>query len=237
VKICLISRALNNRLKRLIGLTLVGLALLAVAAPATWGKPLSKAELCVVRDLDLELTGHLLRRTSAPFFSADPYSPESTVGRDPTFQRDLAQTELVSHSHYDVKSDRQGKSLFEKTRKEADREYPRELVGPQRNLGIAVVEIQGKPAVVYKAFSGPAHLKGFEDGTSKADFLQPSVEREHDSEAKILSDLAEILPLGAHGKITLYTERIPCASCSLVIRNFKNRYPGIDIEVPKLSTW
>jgi hypothetical protein len=233
VKIWVIYPILSNRFKTLEGLILLGLALTAFCTPSAWARKsdLTQVELCEVQELERSL-----RRTSAPFFPADPYSPESTTDRNADFQRTLAQTELVSHAHYDVKSDRQGKTLIEKTRNEASREFSRDLVGPQRNLGIAVVEIQGRPPIQYKAFSGPAHIKGFEDGVSISG-LQPSVEREHDSEVKILTDLAKTLPPGTRGKITIYTERIPCPSCSLIIRNFKKLYPGIDVEVPKLSTW
>jgi hypothetical protein len=215
VKLCFINAILNKRFKALQSPILIGLAGFALASFSTasaWARKsdLTKAELCEVQELERSL-----RKTSAPFFPADPYSPESTTSRNAEFQ---------------------GKTLIEKTRNEASREFPSELVGSQRNLGIAVVEIHGKPPIQYKAFSGATHLKGFEDGT-QIPALRPSVEREHDSEVKILTDLAKTLPPGTRGKITIYTERVPCPSCSLIIRNFKKLYPGIDVEVPKLSTW
>lgn len=57
--------------------------------------------------------------------------------------------------------------------------------------------------------------------------------RIHDTEYKILSEIDEILngDINATGKITLFTEKTCCESCSDVIAQFFQKYPNIEIEV------
>lgn len=57
--------------------------------------------------------------------------------------------------------------------------------------------------------------------------------RDVDIEYKILSDIQSKLGdnYSASGKIKLYTELVPCPSCQSVIKQFKEMYPNIDIEV------
>ena len=57
--------------------------------------------------------------------------------------------------------------------------------------------------------------------------------RIHDTEYKILSEIDKILngDINATGKITLFTEKTCCESCSDVIAQFSQKYPNIEIEV------
>jgi len=56
-----------------------------------------------------------------------------------------------------------------------------------------------------------------------------------DAEYKVLSEIADTLEmfyaLRAEGKLYLYTEFQPCESCSSVLRQFKEKFPHIKIEV------
>ncbi|MBD5550613.1 MAG: hypothetical protein HDQ96_05470 [Lachnospiraceae bacterium] len=57
--------------------------------------------------------------------------------------------------------------------------------------------------------------------------------RDVDTEYKILSDIQSKLGdnYSASGKIKLYTELEPCPSCQSIIKQFKEMYPNIDVEV------
>lgn len=58
-------------------------------------------------------------------------------------------------------------------------------------------------------------------------------DRKYDSEAKILEEISDRLGQNAQqtGIIYLYSEIIPCASCSGVFTQFVKRYPGIELIV------
>jgi hypothetical protein len=55
--------------------------------------------------------------------------------------------------------------------------------------------------------------------------------RDAEAEWKLLEYLDKKLTPGATGTIDLYTERTPCASCQEVIKQFKQKYPGVTIHV------
>ncbi|MRN56044.1 deaminase domain-containing protein [Paenibacillus monticola] len=57
--------------------------------------------------------------------------------------------------------------------------------------------------------------------------------RDIDTEYKILNDVASQLgnKFDQKGKLTLFTEKPPCASCSNVIEEFMARYKNITVEV------
>lgn len=54
-----------------------------------------------------------------------------------------------------------------------------------------------------------------------------------DSEYKILNDIADRLGenVNAAGTIKLFTDRIPCPSCSRVINKFMDKYPNVVVDV------
>ena len=56
--------------------------------------------------------------------------------------------------------------------------------------------------------------------------------RYHDTEAKILEDIAsQIKEPNISGTINLFTERPPCESCSNIIEEFKEKFPNIELNV------
>jgi len=59
------------------------------------------------------------------------------------------------------------------------------------------------------------------------------IKRNIDTEYKILSELSQRIGNNAYvtGTIKLFTERVPCPSCSNVIELFKEKYPLLDIEI------
>lgn len=69
--------------------------------------------------------------------------------------------------------------------------------------------------------------------TSEPNNLGGMVDRNIDTEYKILTEIAEKLGgnTNATGKIRLFTERAPCNSCSNVIELFSKKYQKIEIEV------
>ena len=55
--------------------------------------------------------------------------------------------------------------------------------------------------------------------------------RANDTEVKILESLADRLRPDSAGVVNLYTERPPCASCLDVIRQFREAFPGVTLNV------
>ncbi|OKP83154.1 hypothetical protein A3842_00665 [Paenibacillus sp. P3E] len=65
------------------------------------------------------------------------------------------------------------------------------------------------------------------DGKPGAEF-----DRFHDTEAKILEDIAsQIKNPSIRGKIDLYTELPACQSCSNVILEFRRMFPNIELNI------
>ncbi|NGP57905.1 hypothetical protein FLT15_05710 [Paenibacillus thiaminolyticus] len=62
-----------------------------------------------------------------------------------------------------------------------------------------------------------------------------SYSRKWDTEFKILEDITDQLkglkPHQQKGRIDLYTDREPCASCSPIIEQFKEKFPNIEVNV------
>lgn len=59
------------------------------------------------------------------------------------------------------------------------------------------------------------------------------IPRNTDSEYKILDNLADQLGnnTSARGTVTIFTERSACGSCSGVVDQFQQKYPGIRVNV------
>ncbi len=119
------------------------------------------------------------------------------------------------------------------------------------NFGHAEVEISGVSKKEYYAHSSIDELKGELPNRVPDISLKPKtedeifpwttelnksgdlVDRNIDTEYKILTEIAQKLGdnTNANGSIKLFTERLPCKSCSNLISLFKEKYPKIDIEV------
>ncbi|MBD3922420.1 hypothetical protein H8B09_26950 [Paenibacillus sp. PR3] len=118
------------------------------------------------------------------------------------------------------------------------------------NVGLAQVEIPGLKKEFY-AHSGIDVLSDARSAASAVSdiSLKPTnpifkastdttidgreLLRDIDTEYKILNDVASQLgnKFDQKGKLTLFTEKPPCASCSNVIEEFMARYKNITIEV------
>ncbi|WP_307802256.1 deaminase domain-containing protein [Bacillus arachidis] len=73
-------------------------------------------------------------------------------------------------------------------------------------------------------------FKNQEPYASKLD--APKYDRFHDTEAKILEDIAsQIKDPNIFGKIDLYTELDACQSCSNIILEFRKKYPNIQLNI------
>lgn len=83
--------------------------------------------------------------------------------------------------------------------------------------------------------------QGADPVTGKGGHYEPTTHadetwvRSPDSEFKILTDLTDqLLAAGQQaptGRLTLYTEMVPCGSCAAVLRQFQERFPGIQLQV------
>jgi len=120
------------------------------------------------------------------------------------------------------------------------------------NVGIGIYEINGQSGKIYgfsgydnaaEAQKGKATIDEFTvawkpdqssfktfDAIKKDGKLMP---RYYDSEYKILSKIDSIFKgnSNATGKITLFTERKCCDSCTDVIAQFSEKYPNIEVEI------
>jgi The BURPS668_1122 family of deaminases len=103
------------------------------------------------------------------------------------------------------------------------------------NVAVAEAALDYKGRKLYAAVSGrdapllpsPKDGRWFHAGHSGA------IWRGFDTEAKILENIATDLPVDATGTVNLYTELSPCFSCTSVIEQFRQRFPGIRVNV----TW
>lgn len=117
------------------------------------------------------------------------------------------------------------------------------------NFAYADVKIEGAPKNEYyahsqiKTTSGNPSLNEYSIEPQEKDIIFKATEapdvngipylRTADTEYKILNDLAKQLgdKVDTKGKIKLFTELDTCGSCNYIIRQFKDKYPNIEIEV------
>ncbi|MFE9582090.1 deaminase domain-containing protein [Nocardia sp. NPDC006044] len=109
-----------------------------------------------------------------------------------------------------------------------------EAVANSRNVAVARGEIDGQN-ISLDAVSGARTPSGTVDAPTNP-ILRPqsvdgSVVRPVDSEFKILDSLAQQLRPDSKGAINLYTERSPCDACTDVIKQFKEKFPGVEVNV------
>ena len=97
-------------------------------------------------------------------------------------------------------------------------------------LAERVPSLVGKPAPANRVLK-PYYVNKNNRITVSTDVT--SYLRDVDSEFKILNKIASDLGNNKNisGKILLYTDRPPCASCSKVITEFEDKYPYIDVTV------
>jgi filamentous hemagglutinin len=105
-----------------------------------------------------------------------------------------------------------------------------------KNIAIADWEIGNKQGTIV-AISGQATRKGTVSLPNSPIFqtfeVPPGHSRAYDSEYKILEELAfrYAQTRGITGRVILFTERPPCASCSFVIEQFRQRFAKITLIV------
>ena len=125
-------------------------------------------------------------------------------------------------------------------------EFSHKDINKYGNVGIADIDIAGVDTKTLAAHSKIREKnKGFVgDGKTQFDSLElPSFDksgnlkepynRNKDAEYQLFSNIADRLGNNyqATGKITIYTEKPICASCSNVAQQFKARYPNISIQI------
>ncbi|WP_281369173.1 polymorphic toxin-type HINT domain-containing protein [Phytohabitans rumicis] len=113
-------------------------------------------------------------------------------------------------------------------------------VAPGRNIAVARTEIAGGIPELLSAVSGLGRRDGFvpEIGPHNPQIFIPWQVGDHNNrmsepEFKILNYIAHQLGPSPNvwGTIVLYSERIVCPSCEWVIRQFRERYPHIELTV------
>ena len=122
----------------------------------------------------------------------------------------------------------------------------RSIMREEGNIGIADINIEGIDTKTMSAHSKNRILNDLlvGDGNTKFDYLNlPSINkdgtptkpysRSNDTEYKLLSNIADKLGdnTSARGKITIFSEKPVCDSCSNVAQQFKERYPNITINM------
>ncbi|MBD1907144.1 hypothetical protein H6F66_07725 [Trichocoleus sp. FACHB-6] len=112
---------------------------------------------------------------------------------------------------------------------------------PKGNIAVAEVHIQGD--VIFRE-GGTSRSKSptpKPKPKSEGGQFEPTIDpyskhlMDTDAEYKVLSAIADILEmfydLQVRGDLYLYTERNPCTSCNDVLRQFKEKFPNIRLEV------
>ncbi|WP_280407639.1 deaminase domain-containing protein [Nocardia brasiliensis] len=109
-----------------------------------------------------------------------------------------------------------------------------ESVANSRNVAVARGQIDGQN-ISLDAVSGARTPSGTVEAPGnpilRPESVDGSVVRPADSEFKILDNLAQNLRPDSKGSINLYTERAPCDACTNVIEQFKQRFPGVEVNV------
>lgn len=106
-------------------------------------------------------------------------------------------------------------------------------IGSGRNIAVAEYSIDGQSAELV-GVSGLAKRPGTVDVPEKQvfDTIQTGNNpRTMDSEYKILSSLADKLTPSSQGVVNIYSELPVCVSCSGVISQFQQRFPGVIVNV------
>lgn len=153
--------------------------------------------------------------------------------------RDINPT--ISNGKYDANTVNMFKNLTTSLRSELNSKMKN-----SGNFGVAVIDIDGvqplmasssklgspKPQLVDKGFVGNVEKPIFESMTINNSKGIP-INRSTDTEAKILNNIANQLGnnINAKGTITLFTEREPCASCTINIDQFRKKYPNINLNI------
>lgn len=113
-------------------------------------------------------------------------------------------------------------------------------VGRFRNIAIAYFQIGGDSGEL-KAISGQANRHGTV-GLPQSPFFEtfevpPGHSRAYDSEYKLLEAVASLYAQTPEvlGSVYVCTERPPCASCSYVIDQFRQRFPNITLKIYHLD--
>ncbi|HEY0602074.1 MAG TPA: deaminase domain-containing protein [Herpetosiphonaceae bacterium] len=125
--------------------------------------------------------------------------------------------------------------------------YDQSLAAGGRNVATARVEINGQNTELWDSVNGPNPIAGTVPPPSQRLFQTRflGVNREYDTEVKILEEAARRMGVtqpGRYdqftGRIDLYTERAPCGSCGGtrnnpmgVIQQFREMFPNIELNV------
>ncbi len=197
----------------------------------------ARLDACVVQSLESDLRARM-QREAAPGVPGNLYSPEVVEARDLEYRRALAQRELAATARYASIHERRAQQRFQEIRHSLRKAgVPNVQIDETRNLAVATLELAGGEKRELIAFSGPSPIRGTAPPVDTTKLRLPVArDRIHDSEAKIFESLSASLSPDARGTLLLYSERIPCPSCSFLIREFQRRHPGIRVEVPRLSS-
>ncbi|MFJ4413307.1 polymorphic toxin-type HINT domain-containing protein [Streptomyces sp. NPDC088925] len=101
-------------------------------------------------------------------------------------------------------------------------------VKADKNIAVARVRVDGSDEIM-TATSGK-HVNPGEVGMPSVRQFNPGT-RPYDSETHIFETLTQRLAPGAKGTIDMYSERPVCDSCSGLIDQFKQKFPGIRINI------
>lgn len=125
-------------------------------------------------------------------------------------------------------------------------EFTHKDINKYGNVGIADIDIEGVDTKTLAAHSkirkenkgfvgdGQTQFNSLElSSTDKDGNLKEPYNRNKDAEYQLFSNIADRLGNNhqATGKITIYTEKPVCTSCSGVAQQFKSRYPNIAVQI------
>ena len=112
-----------------------------------------------------------------------------------------------------------------------------ELLAGSGNIAVAKGEISGFGPVDLRALSRPdmdafeGWVKGFPRDQQSLPWTKIGpIERDTDTEYKILDYLSHNIQSTAKGEVWIYTERLPCLSCQNAAIEFERAFPRVDVK-------
>jgi len=126
-----------------------------------------------------------------------------------------------------------GKMLVSEIRNALNRTPNSKKVSPGDNIAFAEFKTPKGESDFFVGISGQVDRPGTVTSPTTRKFNTSTVghSRSNDSEVKILETLATKLKPNDQGTLNLYSERPICASCQNVVRQFKEQYPNVKIQI------
>ncbi|MEV2226462.1 deaminase domain-containing protein [Nocardia vinacea] len=191
---------------------------------------ITAADLAALRAAGVAVAGGVLLNNVQPLLDAHPTKFDANTrpgGADPG--------PTQAHPGSEINSEFNGEQAAQGLRDRLGNSG--ETIQNRKNVAVAQADIDGQfiPASRLESVSGETSPSGTVE-VPKNPVFSPMDEtgatiRPADSEYKILEDLATRLRPDSKGVVDLYTENQPCDACTNVIDQFRQKFPGVKLNV------